>query len=445
MFNREILDYLEKWKTKKARKPLVLRGARQVGKTCAIKLFAQKHFKDLLYINLDKTEDYELFKETNSLADFEKTADIILKKKIKPGETLVFIDEIQNAPNLIALLRFFYEEKPDLHIIAAGSLLEVKIEKQGMAMPVGRVEYAYMHPLTFFEFLEAVKESKLLDFLKKITPENSIPPAIHKQALKLFYNYALVGGMPEAVSLYAKNSSQQDLNSLYSSLLTAYAEDIYKYANSADVKYIRHVMEQAPYFAGERITYEKFGGSGYRSREMSEAFEILEKTMIVRQIPATQSKELPVIARKKRAKKILYLDVGFVNFKNNIQSEYVRLHDLNGLYRGKIAEQIVGQNIIAGNAHTEQPLYYWAKEKPGGSAEVDFCFPRKGNIVGVEVKSGHSARLKSLLSFSENAESNKLMRVYSGALKKEQISSGDKKRELLSLPFYLVNKIFDFC
>ena len=181
MFNREILDYLEKWKTKKARKPLVLRGARQVGKTCAIKLFAQKHFKDLLYINLDKTEDYELFKETNSLADFEKTADIILKKKIKPGETLVFIDEMQNAPNLIALLRFFYEERPDLHIIAAGSLLEVKIEKQGMAMPVGRVEYPYMHPLTFFEFLEAVKESKLLDFLKKITPENSIPPAIHSQ------------------------------------------------------------------------------------------------------------------------------------------------------------------------------------------------------------------------------------------------------------------------
>ena len=153
MFDRSIIAYLEKWKTKRARKPLVLRGARQVGKTCAVKLFAQKHFEDLLYINLDKTEDYELFKEINSLADFEKTADIILKKKIKPGKTLVFIDEIQNAPNLIALLRFFYEERPNLHIIAAGSRLEVKIEKQGLVMPVGRVEYAKNYTLNFFLFL----------------------------------------------------------------------------------------------------------------------------------------------------------------------------------------------------------------------------------------------------------------------------------------------------
>lgn len=445
MFNRDILAYLEKWKLKKGRKPLVLRGARQVGKTYAVKFFAEKNFADLLYINLDKAEDYDLFKDIRSISDFEKTADIVLGKKIIPGETLVFIDEIQNVPNLIELLRFFYEERPKLHVIAAGSLLEVKIKKQGLAMPVGRIEYAYIYPLTFFEFLEANKEKNILDFLKKITLSDSIPSAIHERASKLFYEYALVGGMPEVVARYVEKSSQQEINTIYSSLLTAYAEDIYKYASSADVKYIRHILDQAPLFAGERITYEKFGGSGYRSREMSEAFEVLEKTMLLRQVPATKSRQLPLIGQRKRAKKLLYLDIGFVNFKNNIQAGYVGITDLSDLYRGKAAEQIVGQNIIANMAQMEQSLFYWAKEKPQGSAEVDFCFAYEGKILGIEVKSGHSAKLKSLLSFKESVAGSKLIRIYGGPLKKEKMSIGGREHSLLSLPFYLINRLFDFC
>ena len=169
MFNRNILDYLEKWRLKKGRKPLVLRGARQVGKTSAVLFFAKRHFEDFVYINLEKAEHYELFKETNTVAEFEKITDVVFQKKIIPGKTLVFIDEIQNTPNLIALLRFFYEERPDLHVIAAGSLLEVKIKKEGLSMPVGRVEYAYVYPLTFFEFLGAIGESNLLHFLQRIT------------------------------------------------------------------------------------------------------------------------------------------------------------------------------------------------------------------------------------------------------------------------------------
>jgi predicted AAA+ superfamily ATPase len=444
MFNRNIIDYLEKWKIKSGRKPLVLRGARQVGKTFAVKFFATKHFTDFIYLNLERAEDYELFKDVYALSDFEKTVDIVLKKKIIPGKTLVFIDEIQNAPNLIELLRFFYEERAELHVIAAGSLLEAKIQKQGLVMPVGRIEYAYVYPLTFFEFLGAVGEKKMLDFLKQLTLEEPAPVAIHERALKLFNDYALIGGMPEIVARYAEKSSQEDMNSLYSSLLTAYAEDIYKYASSAEVKYIRHALEQAPYFAGERITYEKFGGSGFRSREMSEAFEVLEKAMLLCQLQATKSCELPLIGQKKRAKKLLYLDVGFVNFKNNIQSEYVGLKDLNGLYRGKIAEQIVGQNILAGAVNMEQSLFYWAKEKPQGAAEVDFCLAREGKILGVEVKSGHSAKLKSLLSFGDNAKDSKLIRIYSGQLRKEKITAAGREYELLSLPFYLVNRIFDF-
>jgi predicted AAA+ superfamily ATPase len=445
MFNRDILDYLEKWRLKEGRKPLVLRGARQVGKTYAAMIFAKRNFENFVHINLEKAEHFELFRQTNTLAEFEKIADIVLKKKIIPGKTLVFIDEIQNTPNLIALLRFFYEERPDLHVIAAGSLLEVKIKNEGLSMPVGRVEYAYVYPLTFFEFLGAMGENSLLDFLKKITPREIIPEAIHQRALELFNDYALVGGMPEIVALRAKKSSQEEINSVYSSLLTAYSEDVYKYSSAAQVKYLRHVMEQAPYFAGERITYEKFGGSGFKSREMSEAFEVLEKTMIVKQIKATKSLGMPLVGQKKSAKKLIYLDSGFVNFKNNIQAEYIKINDLNDLYRGKIAEQIVGQNIIASGQHGERSLFYWAKEKPNSSAEVDFCLACEGKIIGIEVKSGHSGKLRSLLSFAESVEGAKLTRVYGGQMKEDIIAGSGQKHQLLSLPFYLVNRIFDFC
>lgn len=444
MFNRNILVYMEEWRLKKARKPLVLRGARQVGKTYAVTIFAKEHFENFVYINLEKADHFELFKTTNTVEEFEKIIDIVFQQKIIPGKTLIFIDEIQNTPNLIALLRFFYEERPKWHVIAAGSLLEVKIKKEGLSMPVGRVEYAYVYPLTFFEFLGAMKEDSLLDFLQKVTLQEKIPEAIHQRALKLFYQYTMLGGMPEIVAMHVEKKAQEEINLTYSSLLTAYSEDIYKYASSAEIKYLRHVLEQVPYFAGERITYEKFGGGTFRSREMSEAFNILEKTMIVRQVSATKSARLPLVNQKKNAKKLLYLDSGFVNFKNDIQSEYIKLSDLNDLYRGKIAEQIVGQNIIASGLHSEQTLFYWAKEKLNSQAEVDFCVAHEGKILGIEVKSGHSGRLKSLLSFAGSVENSKLFRIYSGQMQAEDVSAAGKKHQLISLPFYLVNRIFDF-
>jgi hypothetical protein len=310
-------------------------------------------------------------------------------------------------------------------------------------MPVGRVEYAYVHPLTFFEFLEAVGEDRLLGSLREISIADPLPATLHARAMRLFQDYTLVGGMPEAVALYAQKRPQKEINSLYSSLLTAYADDAYKYATRAEAGYIRHVIERSPFAVGERITYEKFGGSAFRSREMSAAFATLGKTMLIRQAEATDSAQLPLIGRGKRAKKLLFLDSGFVNFRNNLQSEYIRLRDLGALYRGKIAEQIVGQNILATGEHAPQPLYYWAREKPSGSAEVDFCLAHEGRILGVEVKSGHSARLKSLLSLGRAAADSRLVRIYGGELKKELISEGREKFPVLSLPFYLVNRLFD--
>jgi uncharacterized protein len=440
MFKRDILELLNNWKNKKNRKPLVLRGARQVGKTSAVSIFAGENFSEFVNINLEKSENYELFKKVKTLSDFEKTVNLALKKKITEGQTLIFIDEIQNAPNLIELLRFFYEERPNLHIIAAGSLLEAFIEKEGFSMPVGRVEYAYMHPLTFFEFLGAIGEDEFLGHLKVVSRKDKIAPGLHEYGLRLFKEYALIGGMPEAVELHRSGESWENLNSFYSSLLTAYAEDIFKYAGRADVDYVRHVLERSPLFAGERITYEKFGDSGFRSREMSKAFRLLEKAMLLTQVQATESISAPLLAKTKRAKKLIFLDAGLVNYKNNIQAEFLKTSDLSDIYRGRLAEQIVGQNLLAGLS-PDRPIHYWARERPTGSAEVDFCFFDRGKILGIEVKSGHSARLKSLFSLADSAKNVRLVRIYGGELKMEKIRYNEKSYSVLSLPFYLSNRV----
>ncbi len=443
MFTRKIINYLIDWKDKETRKPLILRGARQVGKTSAVLMFARKYFKNVVYLNLEKSEDSNLFREELSLEDFEKIIQIKFHQRIIPGETLIFIDEIQNSPSLIKLLRFFYEERPSLHIIGAGSLLQAKIEREGLSLPVGRVEYAYLYPLDFFEYLEAKKETELLNFLRDVSAGEHIPQGIHEVALKLFYEYAMVGGMPEIVKVFLEKKNLEELKNIYSSLFTGYAEDVYKYSSLANAKYLTYVIEKGPLFAGTNITYEKFGGSNFRSREMGAAFDILEKVMLLYQVQATKSRELPLISQRKRPKKLLFLDVGLVNYQMGIQENFLNLGDLNDFYRGRIAEQIVGQNILAQFIDSSPRLFYWAKERPKGCAEVDFCLNKRGSILGIEAKSGRSKKLKSLFSFGSSVKDNHLVRVYSGELRRERVKINDKSFTLISLPFYLVPRILE--
>lgn len=442
MFERKILKQMEMWKNGKHPKPLVLRGARQVGKTSVVRLFADKFFDDFIEINLEKAEHSRLFSKDLSLDEFEQIVNIYFKKSIVPGKTLVFIDEIQNSPFLIKLLRFFYEERPGLHILAAGSLLESTIRREGLSLPVGRVEYLYLYPVDFFEFLHARGEDKLLNFFKKLSSKSEIPSSIHELAMKLFYEYAMIGGMPEVVVNFLKEKNIQALQPIYSSLLTAYGEDVYKYANYAQTKYLRYIIDQAPLFAGTSITYEKFSRGVYKSREMKAAFELLETVLLLEQIYATSSVDLPILAQPKRPKKLLFLDVGLVNYRCGIQSEYLQLADLNGFYRGRIAEQIVGQQLLAQSSYDRLSLFYWAKSKPEAAAEIDFCFVHKGRPVGLEVKSGNSMKLGSLMSFADAMTGACLIRVYAGELKLKEEIFNDKKYRILSIPFYLVPEVF---
>jgi predicted AAA+ superfamily ATPase len=430
MFYRNIIDYLKEWKDKPGRKPLILRGARQVGKTSAVLFFGEKEFKNTIHINLEKPEHKRLFSEEISLKDFETILNFSLEQKIIPGQTLLFIDEIQETPHLVKLLRFFYEENPNLHVIAAGSLFEVKLKQKGFAIPVGRVEFAYLYPLDFFEYLKATGQSKLLEYLKGINlKRDAIPEALHNQALQAFYIYALIGGMPEAVAKYQQTQDLQTVNSIYSNLFISFIDDIYKYATTAETKYLNFILDQAPLFSGLSITYNKFAGSNYRSREMSQAFDTLQSAMLLYQTQGTKSYKLPLVSKRKKAPKLIFLDVGLVNYRMGIQPEYSQMKNLDGFYRGRIAEQIVGQQLISSFVNQPARFNFWYKNN-SSSAEVDFCLAFKGKIVAIEVKSGSIGRLKSAQQFTKTVKNSKVIRVYSGKLQKQ--------KELISLPFYLL-------
>ena len=444
MFYRRIIKYMAEWKQSVYRKPLILRGARQVGKTSVVRVFAEQYFKYYFYINLEEKDVFNLLGNAKTVAEFEQLASIHFNMPIVPGETLIFIDEIQESETVIKLLRFFYEKRPELHVIAAGSLLEVKIAKAELTMPVGRVEYVYLYPLDFFEYLEAHGQENLVKFLEEVESTDAIPQGIHQLASQHFKEYSRIGGMPETVKRHVENTAMPGSEALYSTLLTVYAEDVYKYATTANARYLQFIIEQAPNFAGVVFTYEKFGDSEFRSREMSHAFDTLQKAMVLYQVMATTSVELPLTPKTKRAKKLLFLDIGLVNFKSGILAKYLNKNELASIYRGRIAEQITGQLLMSQFQHQPAQLYYWTVPRATSStAELDFCINRNGNIYGVEVKPCVSNRLRSLMSFSDVSPQSKLVRIYDGELKQETATHAGKNYAIQSIPFYLAQRMFE--
>lgn len=433
MFDRVIEDNLLKWKTSSIRKPLILRGARQVGKTSVIRKFGLANFSQVVEINLEKKEQLSVFDKALSVDDFIKRISIYFDKKLILGETLLFIDEIQESKNIMELLRFFSEEKPDLHIITAGSLLEAKLNKD-WAVPVGRIDYRYLYPMTFFEYLRAKNKITLLEELKKINIGETFK--FTDIASDLFREYLLIGGMPEVINSFIVSNNYDGIKTVLNRLNTAYIDDIKKYAKSKqENKYLELVVNNGPKIAGVLYNYENFGGSSYRSREMGEALQTVEKVMLLKQVMAINSITLPVIPKSKRPKKMIWLDVGLANFANNAYKEII-----TGEYKGKIMEQIVGQSILAGGIDKQIDLYYWSRNRDEGSAEVDFCVQYGSKIVGFEIKSGNVAKMKSLFSLANAHDNVILVRVSWDNLAIEEWGYAEKKYRLLSLPFYLIDR-----
>lgn len=440
MFKRKILLYLNHWKAKKNRKPLIIRGARQVGKTTAIEMFS-KNFDQYIHLDLEKPEDKELFEKKYNVDDLTTAIYLQKGKKKIDGKTLIFIDEIQNSSEAVRMLRYFYEEKPELYVIAAGSLLESLIDIQ-TSFPVGRVEYAYMYPVTFFEFLEALGEKELLKQASNIP----LKEVAHRKLLELFHKYTLIGGMPEIVENYVENREITSLNSIYESLQTSYLDDVEKYAtNRTQRETIRHAISSAPYEVGKRIKFQGFGNSNYRSREMSEALRLLEKSLLIEISYPTTSTNLPVSINKKKSPKLHFLDVGLINYFANLQSDLIKIEDLNSIFKGVITENVVAQELKAIKDFSNARTVFWVRESKQSNSEVDFVLSFKNLLVPVEVKSGSSGSLRSLHHFMDLAPHEFAIKLSPFGLSIEKTKTiNGKVFKLLNLPYYLSPQIYEY-
>jgi uncharacterized protein len=436
MFTRTILEELTRWAAKPDRKPLVLRGARQVGKTTVVKIFS-RHFQNFISLNLEL--DRELF-ENNYTADELLTAIHFYKNIPRGGRTLLFIDEIQTSPEAVAMLRYFYEETPAIFVIAAGSLLESLMDSH-ISFPVGRVEYLKIHPCSFIEFLGAIGETQSLEFVQML----DVPDYAHDKLSGLFRLYTLTGGMPEIVAHYAAHRDLTALRSIYEGLITSYLDDVEKYAGNATMTNImRHTIKQSLIAAGSRITFQGFGHSNYKSREVGEAFRTLEKTMLLQLAYPTFATSLPIQPNIKKSPKLQVLDTGLINFAAGLQGDVFGSKNIDDVYEGKIAEHIAGQELMSLVASPLYALNFWTREGNNSNAEVDFVWKHGDLLLPIEVKSGATGRLRSLHQFIDRAPHHYAVRIYSGKFSVEKSKTiAGTQFVLMNLPFYLISRLDD--
>jgi predicted AAA+ superfamily ATPase len=437
MFYREIIRSLHTWKEKPDRKPLVLRGARQVGKTTVVNMFSSS-FDQYIYLNLERPEDLRIFDPARPFKEIVNAIFFLNEKPRYGKNTLVFIDEIQNSPAAVQSLRYFYEETPDIYVVAAGSVLESLMNTR-ISFPVGRVEYLAIHPFSFSEFLAALGEKSSLEILQQYP----VPEFSHDKLISLFNLYALIGGMPAVIKNYSDNRDLFLLTNVYESLIVSYLDDVEKYArNNTLLQVTRHVISTVFHYSGTRITFERFGNSNYRSREVGEAFRTLEKAMLLMLIYPAEYAALPLHPNYRKSPRLQMLDTGLVNYLSKIQKEVFNAKDITDVFRGRIAEHIIGQELISGETSVLAKLHFWTREQKNSQAEIDFIISHDGKLIPVEVKSGASGKLKSLQLFMDQAEHGIAVRFWSGKPGVEKVrSSNGKIFSLLNLPFYLAGNL----
>lgn len=433
MFKRTAIRYLRQWAKKEERKPLVLRGARQVGKTTLVELFA-KEFDTYIYLNLEEKETAELFAADYSFEDL--LAGIYFKAKEKQDthkRTLIFIDEIQNEPEAVQTLRYFYEKRPDLYVIAASSLLESLMGRH-ISFPVGRVEYMALHPCTFEEFLMAMGMEDLAESVAQL----QVPQSLHTYTLDLFMKFMIVGGLPEAVANYVQHQDFVRLNGVFNSLLSGYRDDVEKYASKPrEQDAIRYILNYGWTFAGHRIQFAKFTSSSFKSADVSNAFRTLEKTLLLELVYPQTTASFPILPDLKKSPKLLWLDTGLVNYVAGMQEDLLFSADSDELWNGDIAEHVVAQELLGATVNFGEKRMFWVRDAKNSQAEVDFLIRYKSHLLPIEVKTGSNSKLKSLHLFMEESKEKVALRLWNGPMTSDVITkqNGDSFT-LYDIPLY---------
>ncbi|MDP2337690.1 MAG: AAA family ATPase [Bacteroidota bacterium] len=389
---RQITAKLLNWKNSATRKPLIVRGARQTGKSFTITEFGNKYFEGTIHvINFEKRIDWHSIFDLNlDVTRIVNELEINSGKRIVAGKDLLFFDEIQECPNAIASLRYFYEQMPDLHVVAAGSLLEFAIGN--IPFPVGRVQLMNMYPMSFSEFLLATGNepaAQLIQEAPKKLSEN-----IHNMLIGELKKYFFAGGMPECVKTYAETQSMNEVFEIQTDLLSTFRQDFLKYTPRMDTGCLNSVLVSIPQKIGQQIKYSSLA-EGYSNPTLKKAFDLLETARLFRKVRNASPAGLPLGASASDKKfKAIMLDVGLLGSLMGISrsTEYQK-SNLLSIFQGAMAEQFVGQEILAA---TGNDLFYWAREAKSSNAETDYLIEKQDQILPIEVKSGKSGSLKSL-------------------------------------------------
>ncbi len=439
--NRRLLTHLESWKKSSDRKPLILRGARQVGKTTIVKQFSSS-FKNHVFLNLELNRDKRYFLEYDDVPTIVDA--ILIANNISPAEkseTLLFIDEIQEVPEAIASLRYFFELESELFVIAAGSLLE-HVMRHVKSFPVGRVQMLYLYPLNFPEFLGALGQQSTLEQIQNVP----VREAAHQTLMDHFHEYSIVGGMPEVVKKYVITKHVADLPPIYDSIWETYKNDVAKYSsNDSEARIIKFIMSTAHLYVDQRIKFQNFGNSNYRSREVGEAMRNLDDAKIIQLIYPTTDVEVPITSDLKKSPRLQFLDTGLINNELGIQGEMLAMKDLSTAYKGSIIPHLICQELISLNTTRSSKPNFWVREKTQSSAEVDIVVRYKKKIIPIEVKSGKEGTLKSLHQFIEAVDHPYAIRMYGGKFSIDSHTTRSGKNYLLmNLPYYLGTQLMKY-
>jgi uncharacterized protein len=434
---RQAETALTHWLNKKNRSPLLIRGARQVGKSYLIKEFGEKTFKNLVTINFEFMPACIADFNTLDPVEIINRLQIQTSQKITPGETLLFLDEIQQCPEAILALRYFKEKMPDLAVIAAGSLLEFSLNDTEFRMPV---EFLFLNPMSFEEFLIAKNELFLLEWLKNVKTSEQTPESIHQKSLSLVRDYTLTGGMPEAVQYFINNPTDiLGVMDIQNKLVQSYAFDFGKYSKTLNQhNLLKSIFTKLPHHLGQQITYSKLE-ENTGIREIKASLELLRLAGLCHFITWTNGEDIPLAANQNPKKfKLLYLDVGLYLRELKLNSSLFSQGDLSLVNKGALAEQWVGQQLLNLSSTSEKPaLFFWANDTRGSQSEINYLWQKEDNVIPIEVKAGNSRQMKSLKVYQQKFSPPYSIRISDAPL-------GWESENLLSVPYYLIGQLARF-
>lgn len=407
--DRDIYLQLLDWKASPRRKPLILNGARQVGKTYALTTFAKAHYENYVYLNFEKDQQVgQYFQDSIDPIQLIKLLAIHSNTRIEPNKTLLIFDEVQENPRALNSLKYFCEEAPEYHVATAGSLLGVKLAKDH-GFPVGKVNFLHMYPLSFYEFLSAINQLQLREYLENYTGFEPLPEPLHKQALDFLRYYFYVGGMPEAVTTYIQTDDLQEVRSIQVDILDAYERDFSKHAPADQVMKISTVWTQIHRQLAKENKKFIFSAikQSARGRDYEEAIQWLMNAGLIYKCYHLSTAKLPLSAYSDfNTFKLYALDVGLLGALSNLAAKTViTQNELFVEFKGALTENYVAQTL---KMTPRAELYYWTS---AGIAELDFIIEQEGQIFPLEVKSGASTKNKSLIEFGKKHIETTLFRT----------------------------------